>query len=67
MAVPTMVFRQCRHGFDTIFSWINPCGYQGLATIDMRSLGSGRGLSSSSTRFGTTLERIVQRRRRQLK
>ncbi len=21
------------------FSWINPCGYEGLATIDMRSLG----------------------------
>lgn len=24
----------------TPFSWINPCGYQGLATIDMRSMGS---------------------------
>ncbi|HTN66247.1 MAG TPA: lipoyl(octanoyl) transferase LipB [Burkholderiaceae bacterium] len=23
----------------TPFSWINPCGYQGLATVDMRSLG----------------------------
>ncbi len=23
----------------TPFSWINPCGYQGLATVDMHSLG----------------------------
>ena len=23
----------------TPFAWINPCGYQGLATVDMRSLG----------------------------
>jgi lipoyl(octanoyl) transferase len=21
------------------FSWINPCGYSGLATVDMRSMG----------------------------
>lgn len=24
----------------TPFTWINPCGYEGLATIDMRSLGA---------------------------
>ncbi len=24
----------------TPFSWINPCGYEGLATVDMRSLGA---------------------------
>jgi lipoyl(octanoyl) transferase len=23
----------------TPFSWINPCGYPGLATIDMKTLG----------------------------
>jgi lipoyl(octanoyl) transferase len=23
----------------TPFSWINPCGYEGLATIDMKTLG----------------------------
>lgn len=27
------------------FSWINPCGYQGLATIDMRSLGVNASLA----------------------
>jgi lipoyl(octanoyl) transferase len=21
------------------FSWINPCGYEGLATVDMKTLG----------------------------
>jgi lipoyl(octanoyl) transferase len=21
------------------FTWINPCGYEGLATVDMRTLG----------------------------
>jgi lipoyl(octanoyl) transferase len=23
----------------TPFSWINPCGYEGLATVDMKTLG----------------------------
>lgn len=29
----------------TPFSWINPCGYEGLATIDMRTLGVDAKLS----------------------
>ena len=24
----------------TPFSWINPCGYEGLVTVDMRTLGA---------------------------
>jgi lipoyl(octanoyl) transferase len=24
------------------FSWINPCGYEGLATVDMQTLGASR-------------------------
>jgi len=24
----------------TPFSWINPCGYEGLATVDMKTLGA---------------------------
>jgi lipoyl(octanoyl) transferase len=27
------------------FSWINPCGYSGLATVDMRSMGVDAGLA----------------------
>ena len=30
----------------TPFSWINPCGYEGLATIDMKTLGTDAALSS---------------------
>jgi lipoyl(octanoyl) transferase len=29
----------------TPFSWINPCGYEGLATVDMRSLGAQASLT----------------------
>jgi lipoyl(octanoyl) transferase len=27
------------------FSWINPCGYEGLATVDMKTLGVDTALS----------------------
>jgi len=27
------------------FSWINPCGYAGLATVDMQTLGAAAGLN----------------------
>ncbi|MEB0010749.1 lipoyl(octanoyl) transferase LipB [Glaciimonas sp. Gout2] len=30
----------------TPFSWINPCGYEGLATIDMKTLGTDAALSA---------------------
>jgi lipoyl(octanoyl) transferase len=33
----------------TPFSWINPCGYAGLATVDMKTLGAGASLAEVQT------------------
>lgn len=33
----------------TPFSWINPCGYAGLATVDMKTLGASAGLAEVQT------------------
>jgi len=33
----------------TPFSWINPCGYEGLATVDMRTLDVDAPLSDVQT------------------
>ena len=39
------------------FSWINPCGYSGLATVDMRTMGvrrgAGRRAAAAGRRTGT--------------
>ena len=37
------------------FSWINPCGYEGLATTDMRTLGVGTNLDAVQTMLAERL------------
>lgn len=39
----------------TPFSWINPCGYAGLATVDMRTLGAVVELDEVQTRLAQQL------------
>lgn len=39
----------------TPFSWINPCGYEGLATVDMRTLGSTATLQEVQAAFAAKL------------
>lgn len=43
------------------FSWINPCGYQGLATIDMRSLGSTATMEEIQTQLACRLRDSLAR------
>ena len=38
------------------FEWINPCGYPGLATIDLRSLGVNASLSDVQDQLARALE-----------
>ena len=39
----------------TPFSWINPCGYAGLATVDMRTLGAAAELGPVQTQLAQQL------------
>ncbi|WP_334188033.1 lipoyl(octanoyl) transferase LipB [Noviherbaspirillum sp.] len=39
------------------FSWINPCGYEGLATVDMRTLGSQASLNEMQSVLAGALMR----------
>jgi lipoyl(octanoyl) transferase len=38
------------------FEWINPCGYPGLATVDLRSLGVQTSLSDVQDQLARALE-----------
>jgi lipoyl(octanoyl) transferase len=37
------------------FSWINPCGYQGLVTVDMKTLGVDAALPDVQTALADAL------------
>ena len=39
------------------FSWINPCGYSGLATVDMRTMGVHAALGAVQQQLAAELER----------
>lgn len=41
------------------FSWINPCGYAGLATIDMKTLGAAVTLSEAQLALAHRLQHIL--------
>lgn len=41
------------------FSWINPCGYAGLATIDMKTLGATVTLSEAQLALAHRLQHIL--------
>jgi len=42
------------------FSWINPCGYEGLATVDMKTLGVAAALPEVQLALAHTLmERLA--------
>ncbi len=41
------------------FSWINPCGYEGLATIDIRSLGVVRSLQEVQLALAHRLQQAL--------
>ena len=41
----------------TPFSWINPCGYEGLATIDMKTLGADAALSDIQLALAQQMQR----------
>lgn len=43
------------------FSWINPCGYEGLATIDMRSLGAPATLAAVQNELAEKLKQSLTR------
>ncbi len=45
----------------TPFSWINPCGYEGLTTIDMRSLGVHATLASVQNALAEKLTHSLSR------
>lgn len=45
----------------TPFSWINPCGYEGLATIDMQSLGAQATLSAVQNALAEKLTQSLSR------
>lgn len=45
----------------TPFSWINPCGYEGLATIDMQSLGAQATLSTVQNALAEKLTQSLSR------
>lgn len=45
----------------TPFSWINPCGYEGLATIDMQSLGVQTTLSAVQNALAEKLMQSLSR------
>jgi lipoyl(octanoyl) transferase len=41
------------------FSWINPCGYEGLATVDMRSLGINAAAAEVQARLAERLTELL--------
>jgi len=41
------------------FSWINPCGYAGLETVDMRSVGAQAQLSDVQQQLADELIRVL--------
>ncbi|MDE2431138.1 MAG: lipoyl(octanoyl) transferase LipB, partial [Burkholderiales bacterium] len=43
----------------TPFSWINPCGYAGLATVDMKTLGVKAPLAEVQQRLATHLQDLL--------
>ncbi len=44
------------------FTWINPCGYAGLRTVDLASCGSDIGLEEAGNRLARHLERSLTAR-----
>ncbi|MBJ7313346.1 lipoyl(octanoyl) transferase LipB [Rugamonas sp. CCM 8940] len=44
----------------TPFSWINPCGYSGLATVDMRSLGAQATLAEVQQALAQELTQVLE-------
>lgn len=44
----------------TPFSWINPCGYAGLQTIDMRSLGSSATVDAAQAELADQLIQLLK-------
>jgi lipoyl(octanoyl) transferase len=44
----------------TPFTWINPCGYEGLATIDMQTLGVHAALAEVQQKLATSLIQHLQ-------
>lgn len=45
----------------TPFSWINPCGYEGLATIDMQNLGAQASLAAVQNELAEKLTQGLSR------
>lgn len=45
----------------TPFSWINPCGYEGLLTVDMQSLGAQATLAAVQNALAEKLTRSLSR------
>jgi lipoyl(octanoyl) transferase len=43
----------------TPFSWINPCGYAGLATVDLHTLGVDRPLAEVQLALARTLQTLL--------
>lgn len=43
----------------TPFSWINPCGYAGLATVDMKTLGVSAPLADVQTTLAQHLQHLL--------
>ena len=44
----------------TPFTWINPCGYEGLATVDMQTLGVHAALAEAQQKLATSLIQHLQ-------
>jgi lipoyl(octanoyl) transferase len=44
----------------TPFTWINPCGYEGLATVDMQTLGVHAALAEVQQKLATSLIKHLQ-------
>ncbi len=43
----------------TPFSWINPCGYEGLATVDMKTLGVSASLQEVQSALADRLKNLL--------
>jgi len=43
----------------TPFSWINPCGYEGLATVDMKTLGADAGMQEVQLALAHNLRNLL--------
>jgi lipoyl(octanoyl) transferase len=41
------------------FSWINPCGYEGLATVDMQTLGADVPLRDAQLALAHNLKNLL--------